>query len=373
MGKRILWLENCYPISTRSRRIIDSLQRCGCVEVAICAWDRRSDPQGVGSASAPPGEYVLRTPIGYTNLYRKILGLPSYVRYAKHAIEHSNPDAIAASFWDMALVAAFVAPFGVAILYDVIDMPAGSGLTRWAGRVAELVALRRVRAVLLASRFFAPFYRRIGLASLVLENLPSLATPPDEARRQVANPVRIAYVGNVRYPGTLAPLMRVCTQRNLQLDIWGDGSALPALQKQFERFGMIRFHGRYEYRDLPRILQSVDLLWAAYPVGDFNVRFAISNKFFESINFVLPAVFSSNTALGDYVEREGIGFSIDASSDLEVGVLVDGLLANRQPIADVRAALQAFKARSAGKLTWPDLEPDLISFFQRQGMVDAPR
>lgn len=271
----------------------------------------------------------------------------------------------------MALIAALVAPSGAAILYDVIDMPAGRGPIRWAGRAAELLALRRVRATLLASRFFGPFYRRTGMASLVLENLPSIAAPADDAPCQGASPARVAYVGNVRYPSTLAPLMHACAQRNLALDIWGDGSALPALQKQFEHSGVIRFHGRYRYDDIPRILQSVDLLWAAYPADDFNVRFAISNKFFESINFVRPAVFSSNTALGDYVAREGIGFCVDATSDSEVGAFVDGLIANSQPIADVRAALRAFKDKSAGALTWSDFEPDLISFLQEQGMVDA--
>ena len=76
-------------------------------------------------------------------------------------------------------------------------------------------------------------------------------------------------------------------------------------------YSNIYFHGRYNYENISEIYSTVDLIWAVYPNKDFNVKYAISNKFFESILYEKPCFFSIQTDLGDLVEKYEIGFTID--------------------------------------------------------------
>lgn len=369
---RMLWVENCLPISSRSARIIESLRRSGRFDIAICAWSR----SGTLAEADVGSEYrVYRRESPPARLVRKVANLPGYARFVRETARDYRPDVVGCSNWDMALLAS-LASSGKPIIYDVGDMPDGQGLYYRVGRLAERVALRRTFAVTLASRFFAEMYEFEGLRRLVVENLPSMPVP-DPHDHSVDRTPRIAFVGNVRFLDTLAPLLRVADETGYPVDVHGDGAVLPALRQRHGASEHVRFHGRYRYDDLPDLYDGFDVVWAVYPADDQNVKRAISNKFFESVLFGCPGVFSRGTMLGDLVEREGIGFVVDGTSDDEIRELLHELKSDLARYHEVRDRLRAYRDDRVGTLTWPDREADVVELFMEAagmtGMNGADR
>lgn len=357
---RLLWVENALPLNTRSQRILDSLQRSGRFEIIVCAWNRS------GTARAEEGlpHYrVLSTTTGHRRLARKALALPKFLDFVSLTVRDERPDLIGASFWDATLASAWAGRgLGIPIVYDVLDMPGGAGPLFTVGRTLERLALPSVSGVVLASRFFEPFYSTGDRRRLVFENLPSFPTAPP-ARLAPRAPPRIAYVGTIRFAETLLPLLEAVSQRGGQLDLFGGGPDAAPLQERFAAARGIVFHGPYDYRDVPAVYESIDVLWAAYPPSDVNVRYAISNKYFESLWFGVPAVFSANTALGRMVADDGTGFVVDAGSNPAVVGWLDGLLTDPAILRGVHERLAQKRAALLTSLRWETRERELVDYF----------
>ena len=98
-----------------------------------------------------------------------------------------------------------------------------------------------------------------------------------------------------------------------ELHFYGNGPDEKKLEKYIQKkeYTNIYFYGRYNYENISEIYNSIDLIWAVYPNKDFNVKYAISNKFFESLLYEKPCFFSEKTDLGGLVEKNKIGFTID--------------------------------------------------------------
>jgi hypothetical protein len=73
--------------------------------------------------------------------------------------------------------------------------------------------------------------------------------------------------------------------------------------------------------------EDVDLIFAVYDRYDLNCQIAMPTKFYESILTKIPILVSSNTYVGDLVERLEIGKAVDGES-------VDALLETLSQIHD---------------------------------------
>lgn len=358
---RLLWIENALPLNTRSERMLGSVHRSGLFETTVCAWNRsgKACPE-----QSDPGFRVFSTSTGDKRLVRKAIALPAFMSFVARTVRAERPDVIVASFWDSALAAAW-ASLGhrAPIVYDALDMPGGGRLLYTTGRLLERTALSRVTATVLASRFYEPFYRATGRPHLILENLPDLGATPDLSAHE-SQPPRVAYVGSLRFPETLEPLIDESIALGLHLDLFGGGPDLPALQLHARGESIIRFHGPYEYGDLPGIYRQVDLLWAAYPAYDINVRYAISNKYFESLWFGVPAVFSEGTSLGEMVASEGTGFVVDSTARGAVRSLLQRLHADPESLAKTRQRLLEKRRNLEGQLSWESQERGFVDFLR---------
>ena len=97
-----------------------------------------------------------------------------------------------------------------------------------------------------------------------------------------------------------------------------------------ENISNIYMYGRYSYHDVHNFYNLSDLIWAAYPASNLNSKLAISNKFFESILFKKPGVFNINTALGNYVDKYKIGYTVEPESLDCIDNLFNRILNNDQ-------------------------------------------
>jgi glycosyltransferase involved in cell wall biosynthesis len=171
-------------------------------------------------------------------------------------------------------------------------------------------------------------------------------------------------VGSVRFPETLLPLIDESLAQGARLDLYGGGPDLHRLQRHSHGRGEILFHGAYSYNDLPRIYREIDLLWAAYPENDVNVRYAISNKYFESLWFGVPAVFAQGTMLGAMIAREGTGFEVNATDRRAVGALLHRIRSEATLYGETRERLLEKRERIVGDLSWDSQQYRFVELLE---------
>lgn len=338
MEKKILVVDSTWPINTRTRKIADSLSPLASVEV--CAWDRGSSDVPSGSA-----DHVLRQRLGYGNKWKKLANLWRFFLHVDSVLEKVRPDVVVASHWEcMFISAALKRKHGFRLVYDCLDVPtAANPAVRKMLWVLERHFFRRVDAVLFASRFFESLYPVTAAKRIVLENLPSAAlvdvpVPLSRSGRYV-----VSWIGVVRYFETLTRLVDACAQLpDVELHVFGDGPDLPRLVAYCQGKDVI-FHGRYAPENLSSLYAFSDLVWAAYPSSDFNVRYAISNKYHECLKYRVPGLFSGSTLLGQMVESEGVGVAVDEGDSGAIRHAITRGLKLVPPAVDVMSWEQAFR------------------------------
>src|SRR5690606_37825928 len=91
---------------------------------------------------------IFTTSTGDKRLVRKGLALPLFVNFVSRTIKEHAPDIIGCSFWDTALATSLSrSERRIPVVYDVLDMPGGSGSMLILGRLLERFALRNICGV----------------------------------------------------------------------------------------------------------------------------------------------------------------------------------------------------------------------------------
>ena len=102
---------------------------------------------------------------------------------------------------------------------------------------------------------------------------------------------------------------------------------------------------------MSRFYQQTDVVWAAYPNKDFNVKYAISNKFHESLTFGIPTVYADNTYLGDFVVENHIGLVADPYSMDSIKALLEEIVTHQDDLRQMAADMRSFSNRQT---TWQE-------------------
>lgn len=354
---KVLWVEGCFPINTRSERIIQSILKSGDVEVHISAWNR----DGGATDDAPEHYHLFRSNAAYQNKLKKLTALPGYRKHVKNLLKSLQPEFVICSNWDMLCVVASIGKTVDKIYYDVADLPSGSLIEFHVERLFEQMAIRRTDAIMFASPFFKSWYKNYSKKKLVVENLPSLSVDRSLTRVASTEPLRVAYVGTVRYRESMLVLLDVAAEIGLSLSVYGDGPVLDELQSKYESYQNIKFYGRYKYEDIPGIYSKIDVVWAAYPPKNINVRYAISNKYYETLYFSVPGVFSDATKLGQHVSELRIGFTVDCDSHESVRELLEGFVSDPGKIISMREQIAAYSNDKS--LTWDENDQKIGELF----------
>ena len=102
---------------------------------------------------------------------------------------------------------------------------------------------------------------------------------------------------------------------------------------------------------MAKLYQQTDVVWAAYPNKDFNVVYAISNKFHESLSFGIPTVYADKTCLGDFVVENHIGMAVDPYSEDAVKGLLEHIVSHQD---DLRKMAQDMRTFGQRQTTWKE-------------------
>lgn len=351
---KILLIDNSYPMNSRSTRILNSLKKH--YEVNYCAWNREN------LDSKNKNCYIYNSNEGYGNKIKKLLGMKKYFKFIKKTINDYKPTLIIAIGWDMLLLTK-LSGFKGKIIYEILDMPTSTNkiMINILSQI-EKILCKNIDGVTFASRFFGPLYKFSNAKKIILENLPSkeLNNLNSIERR---NKIRISFMGCIRYFEIMKYLMLAAKDiENIEIYLVGKGPQ----NKIFEDFiaknniNNVKMLGAYNYKNIKRFYDNTDLVWAVYPNKDYNVKYAISNKFFECIAFEKPGFFADETKLGKFVEKEKLGLCVNP---YDIDDIKNNLISlNPQIINEIKNNIKLYKYNK--NIYWEDMEQELFNFIK---------
>lgn len=343
----ILLIDDSFPINTRNGKILESLadHYGGRARLSVVTWDRSDDYK-----QEKEGYFVYQKPSAYGNKIQKLKNLWGYRKFCFETIRRLEPDIVIASHWNNLLMVPKLNRKRQMLIYENLDVPTEGYLVRKITTALEHRELQRVDLTIHASRFFTKLYSP-KLPQVVLENKPTFQPQPLR-EYTMHTPVRVAFIGLLRYLDISKVLVdAVRGDSRFQLYFHGDGHARENLEKYAGNEPNVFFTGRYAYDDVPTLYQQTDVVWAAYPNRDFNVKYAISNKFHESLAFGVPTVYADKTCLGDFVTEQNIGMVVDPYSQKSVKDLLESIITNPDELRKISENMAAFRQQQT---TWAE-------------------
>ncbi len=320
---KILILDNFYPLQTRTSRIKQTLLPFH-YEIDATLWNRN------GQEIKENETHFVYNKVSNTKL-KKIFGLVGYTRFIANVLKNESYNIIIASHWDMLVIGALLKQKNQVLVYENLDMPTHSKkIIRKIFWLLEKWALKKTDGILFASRFFQKFYPE-KIPSLLLENKPSEQILKGFINQPINEKLTVIFLGNIRYTYILKNLIRAVWETPLvHLVIKGSGLFNDDLIQFMKNNAGTNQNvtldiGWYDYHRIGEYYSDVDMIWAAYPNKDFNVKYAISNKYFESLLFEKPGIFAEKTDLGSHVQSTQTGFVVDPYSTESIKELLQSL------------------------------------------------
>lgn len=303
-----------YPLPPRAIKMKLALETYGC-HVGFFAWNRNNVTVKETYVS------TLNQDIQVGNQVKKLFHLPKLFIAFKHYLSSKQIDAIVAIDVEMMLIASQLKKKRI-LIYEVYDIKFFK--QQWLNRVRHVLenkALKhRVSGVVFASPFFNHYYQLTSIPMVVMNNKPSKSLL-DSLNSSIVNHhevFTIGFIGVVRYEEILKNLMIAVSELNekIRVLIAGDGPHKARCEQfaQQNNYDFVEFTGRFELNQLSELYNRTSLVWAAYPNNDANVKYAISNKFFEAQFFQKPIIVSEDTHLEKWVLNNHLGYSVNPFS-----------------------------------------------------------
>ena len=204
-----------------------------------------------------------------------------------------------------------------------------------------------------SSRFFLDRYEKHQANILVLENKP----PKRIVRKGDLNFNKkrfvISFIGVLRFYEVMKNLVIAIKKQNVDLIFFGSGYderklKQIAAENQIEN---VYFMGRYNYNEIHKFYNISDLIWAVYP-DNIAVKKAISNKFYESLAFKKPGVYSNRTFLGQLVDNNKIGYCVDPYSIQQIKQLLNRIISDKNEYSSIVYNIKKYSSKNS--IYWED-------------------
>ncbi len=354
---KIVILDTAIPINTRNQKFLESFGHFfPDAEISVISWQR--EPNTI----VPEPYYILYSkPSKYGSQWKKLYNLLGYSRFVSGCLRKINPDVILASHWDTLVLIpkdVFRRSF---IIYDNLDVPTGMLPVRKIQRFLEMRKVKHADVIVHASRFFKALYPS-KYRQVVIENKTTFQF--STRTKSLHQPLVLSYIGLVRYKEIFFNLIdAVRTMKDdVILRVCGAGQDLDEVSKYAASVSAtnVEFTGRYTFDEIPSLYEKCDLVWAAYPNKDYNVKYAISNKFHESIVNGVPGIYSDETLLGDFVDKERIGYIVDPYSIEGIRQLIKQIVADP---AGIEQRVNNLAVMSSKETSWEEDMKELYNII----------
>ena len=157
----------------------------------------------------------------------------------------------------------------------------------------------------------------------------------EKSDKTYSDKIRISYIGKVRDYYSLSKLIDCATKfDSININIYGNGSEYERLLKYAESKGNKDIMKGYfsALENASELYNNTDILYAVYDTNGIdseNWKNSMPIKSFEAIITATPIIASKNTVLGEFVEKNNIGFTIDIRKEGEFEVLIERIIKNK--------------------------------------------
>ncbi len=335
-GRVVMLLANAMVSDPRVEKEAIALHAAGW-DVVVLAWDRTGD-----APSSQRHESYRIERIGPRAAYgaglKSLPAFASFWRAVATRASELNPDVVHCHDLDTARAGIKIARESSSVtlvmdfheLYRESNMVPQKGLPGLAAksvvRVVERQALSAADAVLVANPGTIDYYKRLGVRGqlVVVENAPDHTMfRPRPAARTADETLTVGYAGQKRYAGGLLTLVdAVRDQKGIMAVLAGGGTEAQRVAQACQGIRNIEVSGRFSYDELPGLYHRFDVVYAVYEAPIGNVRTLFPVKVMEAMACALPVIVSAGTWIGEYVERHGIGLTVEPG---DVALLRDAL------------------------------------------------
>lgn len=152
--------------------------------------------------------------------------------------------------------------------------------------------------------------------------------------------ITIGYVGAFYNERFLKELFSIAKKGTINLLLAGYGDkSLEDEAHELNECDNVKYYGKVDYIMGMSILKASDVIYAMYCKSNPNNVCAAPNKFYESLALGKPIITTHGTSIGDKVEKEAIGFSIEESID-ELSNAIQTAIGNKELLAEMGARAQ---------------------------------
>lgn len=179
--------------------------------------------------------------------------------------------------------------------------------------------MQRISVLILSSPFFwSEYYEQIyrGRWELI-ENMPEKKTWENFRGKQNKKTCVVGYIGWIRDSRPIKCLLtavRELREEGYDIGVFfaGFGPDDEEIRRKAENLDFISFHGHYQYdQDAPLLYSKVDIIFSVYDLSVKNGKILLPNRFYECAICGLPIIVAKGTKLETYMNRYGIGYSVD--------------------------------------------------------------
>jgi succinoglycan biosynthesis protein ExoL len=186
-------------------------------------------------------------------------------------------------------------------------------------RFIEKILLKKVSVIILSSPFFwSEYYAHIyqGRWELI-ENMPESSIWENFRGKQDRKPCIVGYIGWIRDRKPIKCLFTAVKElREADYDVRiffaGFGPEDNEVKQAAADLDFVSFYDHYEYdKDAPNLYSQVDIIFSVYDISIKNAKILLPNRFYECIICNLPIIVAKETKLEIYMNKYGIGYSVD--------------------------------------------------------------
>ncbi len=304
----------------RDSKRIGMLKKLG-FEVRVLAFERKYH-----KGRLPDCEIKSLGKIAHGKYLARILRIIRAIPVLRKSIKAC--DVVYASGPDMAYMSLFAGLFLKKTLIlevgDIRKIQVNSNMIGIIVRAIDRYFVKKCDLLIVTSPdFYEEYYSKwlkVTIPVVILENKVddfTCSLSPIINRSIVSSKIKIGYFGLLRCEWTWNVLKRLSENDKFQIFIAGYPMISVDFSEEANNNSNIEYFGEYKSPDdLAELYGSVDIVWASYPLQkkhDWNMKWARTNRFYESCFYKKPVICLKNTSDSKRVKHLNIGLVLQSS------------------------------------------------------------
>lgn len=321
--KKIAYLRSTSIINdSRASKEIDSYKKYG-NDVMVFGWNRQNI-----EIPESNDDYIFynkqsKYGNGMKNIF-KLLGFEIWL-YRKLKKMHNRYDTIHACDFDTAYVGYKIAKkYNKKLVYDVYDYYVDCHNLSFLKNIVEkkdIKILDNADDVIICTEQRRKQIQKSNPKKVfVIHNTPEIEQMEYQNKFN-PNKIKVCYVGILQDDRLIKEICEEISKcNNIELHIGGFGKYEEYIKELSEHHSNIFFYGQMKYKDVLKLENKCDILFATYNPEIPNNQYSAPNKVYEAMCLGKPIIVCKNTGVDELVKKENIGYVIkyDAKEFIKV-------------------------------------------------------